>query len=307
MGVGLGEALGPQAVLVDGDQLARLDLADLRGADDVQGGGLAGDDPAPVQPAEHQRADPCGSRAAYRLFDETKRLLAETDERAAELAVVNSVQRGLAENLDMQSMYELVGEKIREIFDAQVVTVAVYDQDAGTMRAPYAIERGVRFSDWEVDRPLSGIAQRLISTREPIVVNEGWAEFLDANGLSGVAIVGEPPKSVVFAPLVAGDQVRGAMSIQNVDREHAFSESDVRVLTTLAASLSVALENARLFDETRRLLAETDRRAAELAIINSVQEGLAAQLDVQAMYELVGERAQGCLRHPRGRHLHLRP
>ena len=227
-----------------------------------------------------------------RLFDETKRLLAETDERAAELAVVNSVQRGLAENLDMQSMYELVGEKIREIFDAQVVTVAVYDQDAGTMRAPYAIERGVRFSDWEVDRPLSGIAQRLISTREPIVVNEGWAEFLDANGLSGVAIVGEPPKSVVFAPLVAGDQVRGAMSIQNVDREHAFSESDVRVLTTLAASLSVALENARLFDETRRLLAETDRRAAELAIINSVQEGLAAQLDVQAMYELVGERAR---------------
>ena len=107
-----------------------------------------------------------------------------------------------------------------------------------------------------------------------------------------MAIVGEAPKSVVFAPLVAGDQVRGAMSIQNVDREHAFSESDVRVLTTLAASLSVALENARLFDETRRLLAETDRRAAELAIINSVQEGLAAQLDVQAMYELVGERAR---------------
>ena len=57
-----------------------------------------------------------------RLFDETQRLLAETNERAAELAIINSVQRGLAENLDMQSMYELVGEKIREIFDAQVVT-----------------------------------------------------------------------------------------------------------------------------------------------------------------------------------------
>ena len=67
--------------------------------------------------------------------------------------------------------------------------------------------------------------------------------------------------------------------------------SDIRLLTTLASSLSVALENARLFDETRRLLAETDRRAAELAIINSVQRGLAAKLDIQAMYELVGERA----------------
>ena len=42
----------------------------------------------------------------------------------------------------------------------------------------------------------------------------------------------------------------------------------------------MALENARLFDETRRLLTETDRRAAELAIINSVQRGLAAKLDI---------------------------
>jgi GAF domain-containing protein/CheY-like chemotaxis protein len=226
-----------------------------------------------------------------RLFDETKRLLAETDERAAELAVVNSVQRGLAENLDMQAMYELVGEKIREIFDAQVVTIATYDHDSETMRIPYSIERGEHLPGWEEPQPFSGIARWLIRTREPIVVNEDWAGWLEAKSISA-ALVGERPKSVVFAPLVAGEQVRGAMSIQNVDREHAFSESDVRVLTTLAASLSVALENARLFDETRRLLAETDRRAAELAIINSVQEGLAAQLDVQAMYELVGERAR---------------
>ena len=226
-----------------------------------------------------------------RLFDETKRLLGETDERAAELAVVNSVQRGLAENLDMQAMYDLVGDKIREIFDAQVVTVATYDHDADTMAVPYTIERGKRLSGWDGTLPMSGVARWLIRTREPIVVNEGWVEWLTANDLS-VAMVGEQPKAVVFAPLIAGDQVRGSMSIQNVDHEHAFSESDVRVLTTLAASLSVALENARLFDETRRLLAETDRRAAELAIINSVQEGLAAQLDVQAMYELVGERAR---------------
>ena len=66
----------------------------------------------------------------------------------------------------------------------------------------------------------------------------------------------------------------------------------MRLLTTLAASLSVALENARLFDETRRLLAETDERAKELAIINAVQQGLAAELDMQAMYDLVGDKIQ---------------
>ena len=37
--------------------------------------------------------------------------------------------------------------------------------------------------------------------------------------------------------------------------------------------MSVALESARLFDETNRLLKETEQRTAELAVINSVQEG----------------------------------
>ena len=64
----------------------------------------------------------------------------------------------------------------------------------------------------------------------------------------------------------------------------------MRLLTTLASSLSVALENARLFDETQRLLTETNERAAELAIINSVQQGLAAKLDMQSMYDLVGDK-----------------
>ena len=48
-------------------------------------------------------------------------------------------------------------------------------------------------------------------------------------------------------------------------------------VTTLANSMSVALENARLFDETNRLLKETEQRNAELAVINSVQEGLVAK------------------------------
>ena len=73
-------------------------------------------------------------------------------------------------------------------------------------------------------------------------------------------------------------------------KENAFTDSDVRLLETLANSMSVALENARLFDETTRLLSETEQRTAELAVINSVQDGLAKELDMQGIYNLVGDR-----------------
>ena len=83
----------------------------------------------------------------------------------------------------------------------------------------------------------------------------------------------------MYVPLLVGETVTGVITIANLDRENAFGDSDVRLLETLAGSMSVALENARLFDETQRLLKEEQQRAAELAIINSVQEGLASKLD----------------------------
>ena len=224
-----------------------------------------------------------------RLFAETKRLLAETDERAAELAIITSVQDGLAANLDMQAMYDLVGDKVQEIFDAQVVDIGILDRDAGRIRFPYTIERGIRFPDEPIE--VMGIRRHVLESREPLVLNERAMERAIELGQPG-AIQGEPAKSSLWAPLVVGDEARGVISLQNLDREHAFSEPDVRLLVTLAGSLSVALENARLFDQTKRLLAEADERAAELALINSVQQGLAQNLDMQSMYDLVGDKIQ---------------
>src|SRR4029079_7835965 len=91
---------------------------------------------------------------------------------------------------------------------------------------------------------------------------------------------------------VAGDQTRGLIGLVDLENEHAFSDSDVRLLQTLANSMSVALENARLFDETQRLFKAEQQRAAELAIINSVQEGLSSKLDMRAIYDLVGDKIQ---------------
>ena len=79
------------------------------------------------------------------------------------------------------------------------------------------------------------------------------------------------------------DRVLGLIILESYERENAYGDSEVRLLTTIAACMGVALENARLFDETQRLLKETEQRAAELAIINSMQEGLASKLDLQAI------------------------
>ena len=225
-----------------------------------------------------------------RLFDETQRLLKETEERNAELAIITSVQQGLASKLDMQAIYDLVGDKIRQIFDAQVVIIGTHDRQTNLNYLKYAIERGARFSI-----PPLPIRERLLrfldETHQSLVINQDAIRVASEYGIEVLADT-DAPKSLVFVPLIVGGEVKGTISLQNLDRENAFSESDVRLLQTLANSMSVALENARLFDETQRLLKETEQRAAELAIINSVQEGLASKLDMQAIFDLVGDKIQ---------------
>jgi len=226
-----------------------------------------------------------------RLFDETQRLLKETEERNTELAVINSVQEGLVAKMDMQGIYDLVGDKIRDIFDAQSIFIMTYDPVSDTAYFPYNYEKGERY--YPEPRSLTGIAGYVIKTRQPLMINENMNEREgEILGYVQEPMVGEDPLSRLDVPMLVGGEAKGVISLQNIDREHAFSESDLRLLTTLANSMSVALENARLFDETQRLLKETEQRAAELAIINSVQEGLASKLDMQAIFDLVGDEIQ---------------
>src|SRR5262249_19814812 len=164
-----------------------------------------------------------------RLFDETQRLLKETEQRNAELAIINSVQAALAAELNIQGIYEAVGDKIREIFSNRDIGIRIYDRQTNLIQYPYVYEGGRRIAI--ETRPLKekGFARHVLTTRETLVINENMDEAVKQYGsftLPGT----QDDKSAVYVPLVAGDQARGLISMIDVERENAFTPSDVRLL-----------------------------------------------------------------------------
>jgi len=224
-----------------------------------------------------------------RLFEQTRTLLAQTEQRAGELAVINSVQQGLASKLDSQAIIDLVGDKLCEVLGSQDLRISLYDRQANLLHSAYLLDQGQRLEIPPGAPSPTGLWGRVASTRRPLIVNENMAAYYAETNLTLVPGT-EMEKCFAAVPILAGGEAIGLLTVWKYEREHAFGESEVRLMTTLAASLGVALENVRLFEQTRTLLAETEQRAGELAVINSVQQGLASKLEMQAIIDLVGDK-----------------
>ncbi len=177
---------------------------------------------------------------------ENARLFQAERQRAAELAIVNSIGQALAAHLEFSALIDLTGGKLRETFDAQIVYLALHDRRTGLIKFPYYIEAGQR----QVFGPLvfgQGITTHILQSRQPLLLTQE-AQYADLK----LTRVGTHSKSYLGVPILAGDEAIGVISVQNTERADAFDEADVRLLSTIAANVGVAIENARLFEETER-------------------------------------------------------
>jgi serine phosphatase RsbU (regulator of sigma subunit) len=192
------------------------------------------------------------------------------EQRATELALINGVQEGLSWQLEMQAIYDLVGDKLRDTFDAQVVMISRYDPATRQIYHHYAIEQGrhLHLTDW---LPVDSARAEVIRTRKPLMINLN--EIIRRLEAAQMKIVPgtELPKTWLGVPMLVGDEVRGVVSLQNLDKENAFSASDIDLLTTLTNSMTLSLENARLFDETKRLLSLLE---GEMEIARRTQQSI---------------------------------
>jgi GAF domain-containing protein/CheY-like chemotaxis protein/tetratricopeptide (TPR) repeat protein len=214
----------------------------------------------------------------------------EITQRANELAIINSIQNGISASLDFRSIVDLVGDKLREVLKVENIGIRWYDHETRTAHFLYEYEHGKRIAMPPVT-PSAAKWQDTISDRETHFLNTR-AEVAAAGVVPGT----ECALSAMSVRIISRDRVMGIVIVESFEREHAFGEGEARLLTTIASSMGVALENARLFDETQRLFKESEARNAELAVINSIQQAVGAALDFQGIVEAVGDKLREVFR-----------
>jgi signal transduction histidine kinase/DNA-binding response OmpR family regulator len=205
---------------------------------------------------------------AYRQLNDQER---EIRQRAAELATIDNISRALASELELGTLIPQVGEQVRKIFNAQIAYLALLDKATNTIHFRYG------YGDAFPSRPFgSGMTSRIIQTGEPLLINE------DIGGRTAqlnITRSGAAAKSYLGVPIPVGNEVIGVLSVQSTEEEGRFTDADLRLLTTIAANVGVAIHNARLFEEARQARAAAEEAdAAKSAFLSTVSHELRTPL-----------------------------
>jgi GAF domain-containing protein len=215
---------------------------------------------------------------------ERTRLFAGETRRSAHLALINEVARQATATLNLNEILDMAAAAIRRSFAYFNVALFMVDKVSceAVLRSiagghAMVLRRGYR-------QPLGdGIVGHVAQTGETLLVNDVAQEPRYRPLLPTLKPIG----SELAAPILHGGEVIGVLDIRNLERG-AFSQEDVKAMETLADQLSVAIDNARLYEETHRRVAELSAlQDTNLRVVSSLDTTLVLESVARNVLELV--------------------
>ncbi len=193
---------------------------------------------------------------------ENARLYQETHHRAERLAVVNRIARAASGTLHLDDLMETVYREIASIFETDAFFIALYDEETNELDFRIRVDEGIREHP-ERQPAGSRLTGLIVTEKRPLLIRNFEEEQDRLPQLARLWGTMKAPASWLGVPMRIGDRVVGVISVQAY-RPHAYGEEEQVLLSTIADQVAVAVENARLYDETHRRLAR-EQRLNELA------------------------------------------
>jgi GAF domain-containing protein len=198
--------------------------------------------------------------------------------RADQLRVVNEVGRTLTSILDVDTLIGQVVRLIRDAFDYYQVNLALIEGNALVPKAWAGDLSTFPVESARIELDAESIVTQAVASRTPLLVSDTRREplYVPLPGLEEI-------RSELAVPLKSKGRVIGVLDVES-DRPAAFDRMDLTVMEALAGQITVAIENARLFQETQI-------HAKELAVLNEMGRALTTMLDADTVIESLYQHA----------------
>ncbi|HMK28596.1 MAG TPA: GAF domain-containing SpoIIE family protein phosphatase [Terriglobales bacterium] len=191
---------------------------------------------------------------------EHARLYTRVSRQAKTLQLLNEISREITSILNVDELLKRIAEDLSRIIDYQMFSILLLDDAGKKLEHRFSI----RFKEnINIKKQIpfgQGIVGYAAEYREPVLVPDVTKDPRYIN-------VNPETRSELAVPLIYKGKVIGVLDLEHTRRRY-FNEDHLRTLSTLAAQIAVAIENARLYEQIAR---QEQRLEHDLALAREVQ------------------------------------
>ena len=211
---------------------------------------------------------------------ENARLHTRITRQARTLLLLNEIARELTSILNLDELLKRIAELLRRLIDYQMFSILLLNQTGEKLQHRFS-QRFEERLHLKHDIPLGrGVVGHAAQAKEAVLVP-------DVSKSPRYIATNPETRSELAVPLIYQEKVIGVLDLEHTRRGY-FTEDHKRTLTTLAAQLAIAIENARLYEQIAR---QESRLERDLALARELQFRLLPHslpkmrnLDVQAKF-----------------------
>ena len=215
------------------------------------------------------------------------RLFADNAARRQEAEALAELASAIASSLELRKILSFVVDRACALLGTQRSAVALLNPDQPGAPWVFVASRGMSraFQALRPKHPRDGTTPAAIAERRPV-----WSADLlndptfDLSPTTRAAVEAEGYRAVLSVPLLVGERVLGAL-VTYRDDVGPFSDRHVELLQAFADQAALALENARLYEES-------ERRRRESEVFAEVAQAMAASLDVDTILRRITDSAK---------------
>jgi Rrf2 family protein len=196
-----------------------------------------------------------------------------TPDPERQLRALDEAVRGIASVLDLDRVLQLITDRVRDLASAQYAAIGIVDRDGAIERfitSGISAEQRAAIGDLPHGRGLLGLIIRESRTyRIPDITTHPER-------------YGFPPnhpemRSFLGMPITAGGEAVGRLYLTNKVGAHEFTAEDQALVEMFALHAGIAIENARLHDQVRRLAVVDERDRISRDLHDSAIQAIYAQ------------------------------
>ncbi|MFN2151440.1 MAG: ATP-binding protein [Anaerolineales bacterium] len=198
--------------------------------------------------------------------------LAQTSERlqrrVLELDSLQAVGQALSASLNLDEILAAIHAQVGNLMTADNFYVALYDRDTDEVTFPLAVEEGKPVR-WRSRKAGHGLTEYVLQSGEPLLVASEVEKSLQTLGIDQI---GQQAQSWIGVPILLQGESLGVIALQSMDPTQVYDHSHLEILITIASQAGIAIQNARMYQQTDAALAG---RVQELdSILRTTNEGI---------------------------------